>query len=91
MQVIKDLHYSDDTLEEMFSETTGYGQGIVPTEKAILAASKELEAPANEISWKCPDVFDIRYGSSYAATAFANGKAIRFHSTEGDFREGDDK
>ena len=43
------------------------------------------------IQWHCPNVFSIRYGSSYVATATAGVLAIRFHSNEGDFQEGDDK
>lgn len=89
------MHYIDITLpehivEEMFPACGEEGTFVEPNawvQRVAHAMLGESEA----IQWHCPNVFSIRYGSSYVATATAGVLAIRFHSNEGDFQEGDDK
>lgn len=88
-----DLYFSHEQLEEMFP-TDDDGNVTSITEVAWTQAKKasgigEIECEA--VDWHTPAVFDVRYGSNYVATAMFGSHRVRFHSHEGDFREGDDK
>ena len=90
MEII-DQKYFMDELERMFP----YGD-----EGAQVQASAEAEAAAcnalglpvgTSLQWHLPDVFAVRYGSSYVASATHGDKKIRFHRRQGNFKEGDDR
>ena len=89
------MNYIDITLpehiaEDMFLSTGEAGTNVVPNPWVVRVARAML-GESEVIQWHIPDVFSIRYGSSYIATATAGILAVRFHMDEGDFREGDDK
>lgn len=42
-----------------------------------------------KLGWHLPDVFSVRYGSSYIATATHGNQRVRFLMDEGTFREED--
>lgn len=88
---MQDIYLPLEVIDELFPHETEEGQNVKPGIAATARAAAALDVPWQDITWHAPDVFDIRYGSSYVATAFAQGKAVRFHSTEGDFQEGDDR
>ena len=93
MQTI-DLKFPLSVIEDLFPSGTSeedFGENVTPTIAATARAAAELDVPWQEVKWRCPDVFSIRYGSSYVATALAGDKQVRFHSDEGDFIEGDDQ
>jgi hypothetical protein len=46
---------------------------------------------AEELVWHLPDVFAVRYGSSYVATASHGDQRVRFLMDAGTFQEGDDQ
>jgi hypothetical protein len=88
-----DVYFSHEMLEEMFP-TDDDGNVTNITETAWTEAKKVLgigESVTIEVSWHTPGVFDVRYGSSYVASAIFGQVRVRFHAPEGDFREGDDK
>jgi hypothetical protein len=92
MKII-DVTLSYDQLEEMLP-TDGDGNVVSITETAWTEAKKALgigELECEQVSWHTPAVFDVRYGSTYAASAIFGDVRVRFHCPEGDFREGDDK
>jgi hypothetical protein len=83
------LTYSYEALDELF-QGNEEGQDQVPTAKAIAVVREHH--PEGEISWHLPDVFAVRYGSCYVATATVEGKfPIRFISAMGYILDGDDK
>jgi hypothetical protein len=89
------MHYIDITLPEhvvddMFPACGEEGTCVQPNAWASRVAHAML-GESEAVQWHTPDVFAVRYGSSYVATATAGTLAVRFHSDEGDFREGDDK
>ncbi len=88
---IKSLFFKLAVLEELFPSESEEGQNVKPTISATARAAAELDVPWQEIRWVAPDVFEIRYGSSWVATAFSkDGRKVRFHSSdEGDFRDED--
>lgn len=91
--MITDVTLSYERLEEMFP-TDDDGNVTSITEVAWEEAKKALgisEPETEQVSWHTPGVFDVRYGSTYAASAIMGDKRVRFHCPEGDFREGDDK
>lgn len=91
MQIVANLKFNDGDLEDMFPAETEEGQNVKPSMLAAKVAADYLGVAPESITWHAPDVFAVRYGSSYVATAFAGDRAVRFHSEEGDFQEGDDK
>ncbi len=90
MEIVSELKYNFDELEELFPAGEE-GQDVKPTEAASKRAAEDLNVPWQDITWHAPDTFDIRYGSSYVATAIAGNRAVRFHTLEGNFLPGDDK
>ena len=89
------MHYIDITLPDdvayiMFPCTGEEGTGMHPGPWAVRVAGAML-GESEVVQWHTPDVFAVRYGSSYVATAKAGSLAVRFHSADGTFREGDDK
>ena len=86
---MKTLKFSPEIIEELFPAGKE-GTDVKPSIAATARAAAELGVPWTEIQWHAPDVFDVRYGSSYVATAFSGNKKVRFLSTEGNFRIGDD-
>jgi hypothetical protein len=88
---LKDIYLPLDVIDELFPTETEEGHNVMPSIAATTLAATALDVPCQDITWHAPDVFDIRYGSSYVATARAGDKAVRFHSNEGDFQEGDDR
>ena len=88
------MHYIDITLpahvvEDMF-QCGDEGANVQPSPWAVRVAGAML-GESEVVQWHTPDVFAVRYGSSYVATATAGILAVRFHGPDGDFREGDDK
>lgn len=89
MHVI-DLQFPHEILEDMF-HYEGEGQNGKATALAHSMARIHLGVDDDaEMRWHLPDVFAVRYGSSYVASASCGRAKVRFHSIEGDFREGDD-
>jgi hypothetical protein len=88
MQYI-DITLPDTVAEALFPCTGEEGTGVYPHLRAVAIAYGVLGTQAGVV-WHTPDVFSVRYGSSYVATATVGNTSLRFHSSEGDFREGDD-
>ena len=89
------MDYIDITLpahvvEDMFPACGEEGTFVQPNAWARRVAGAML-GESEVVQWHTPDVFAVRYGSSYVATATAGTLAVRFLSEDGDFREGDDK
>lgn len=94
--VLLDLTFPLETIDSLFPHEGEEGENVRASPEAEALAKTALgivDTPdsVTEIEWHLPDVFDVRYGSSYVASAWVGDKKVRFHSTEGDFREGDDK
>jgi hypothetical protein len=89
--MIKILTLPLDRAEELF--TCGDdGENVTATAAAALLVLQELQLePPAYIKWHLPDVFDIRYGSSYVGTATVGEKSLRIVTDEGDWQDGDDK
>lgn len=92
---IIDLKYDLFDIDRMFppvaNKQDAEDGAVRPGTEADAVAARVLHVDQSELSWHCPSVFSIRYGSSYVATATApNGDRVRFHVTDGDFIEGDD-
>jgi hypothetical protein len=85
-----DITLPDDVAEALFPCKGEEGTLVEPSTWATRVARAML-GESEVVQWHTPDVFAVRYGSSYVATATAGSLAVRFHSDEGDFREGDDK
>ena len=88
------MHYTDITLpghmvDDMF-QCGDEGANVQPSAWARRVAGAML-GESEVVQWHTPDVFAVRYGSNYVATATAGNLAVRFHSEYGNFREGDDK
>ena len=89
------MNYIDITLPvevaaDMFPACGEEGTCVQPSAWAVRVAGAML-GESEVVQWSTPDVFAVRYGSNYVATATAGNLAVRFHTDEGDFREGDDK
>jgi len=89
MQIIE-LKFPLDKVEDLFPCPDPDGHNVQVSNEAKELAATSLKCKAEELLWHTPDVFSVRYGSSYVATAHHNGNRVRFHSDEGDFKEGDD-
>lgn len=87
----KDLKFPLAVLDALFPSEGEEGENVKPSISATARAAVELNVPWQEIRWVAPDVFSIRYGSSWVATAFSkDGSKVRFHAIDaGDFREED--
>jgi hypothetical protein len=85
-----DVTYTAEQCMSMFP-CGDEGENVQASAEADAIASHHLATPVEQIVWHLPDVFAVRYGSNYVATASFGGLAVRFHSTQGDFRDGDDK
>lgn len=87
-----DLKFPLEVIDALFPSMGEEGQDVKTTPASVAHACTALGVPeGTELQWHLPDVFSVRYGSSYVATARHGDLAVRFHSTEGEFREGDDK
>ena len=85
-----DITLPDTVAEALFPCTGEEGAGVYPSLRAVAIAYGIL-GTQHGVQWHTPDVFSVRYGSSYVATAQVGSLAVRFHSDDGDFREGDDR
>ena len=89
MQYI-DITLPMDTIEVLFPCTGEEGTCVQHSLRAVAIVYGILGTQTG-IQWRLPDVFGVRYGSSYVATATVGDTSVRFHMDEGDFKEGDDK
>jgi hypothetical protein len=90
--MMKDLHFSDDEVEALFPCKGEEGQDVQVSQQAVVEAAQALGVPLDaNILWHTPDVFAVRYGSSFVASAQVGDLVVRFHGPDGDFREGDAK
>jgi hypothetical protein len=88
----QDLKFPLVVLDELFPYEDKEGGNAIPSMAATEQAAAALDVPWQEIRWVAPDVFSIRYGSSWVATAYTKDglRRVRFHSSDaGDFREED--
>jgi hypothetical protein len=85
-----DITLPTEVIEDMFPADSEEGTCVQPSAWALRVAAA-IVGESEVARWHTPDVFNVRYGSNYVATATAGILAVRFHSDEGDFREGDDK
>lgn len=65
------------------------GCDVQPSLIAVEFACRELSAEPEDLQWHTPDVFSIRYGSCYVATARSKAGSVRFVTDEGDFVDSD--
>lgn len=89
-----DLTYSVDALEALLPPGNSDGQFVTATEAAANDACAAMGLPnGSALTWHLPDVFSVRYGSAYAASAVAVGQnvRVRFLADVGDLRDGDDQ
>ncbi len=90
--MIIDLHFTAEQIDKMFPCLGDEGTCVQASDMAAVHARFSMNLHKDtELTWHLPDVFAVRYGSSYVATASANGMSVRFHSNEGNFQEGDDR
>ena len=88
MQTI-DLKFSSEIIDQLFPSEEE-GQNVQASQEACRVAIAEMKLPeGTELEWHLPDVFNVRYGSSYCAGARHEDQKVRFHSTEGAFLESD--
>jgi len=85
-----DITLPDDTINELFPCTGEEGTDVQVTDRAVAIVYGVLGVQVG-MQWHTPDVFSVRYGTSYVATATVGNLALRFHDNVGDFREGDDR
>lgn len=85
-----DLYFDPERIDQMFPVTGEDAQTVTAGHEAQSLALVALGSPGT-VEWHLPGVFSVRYGSSYVATARSGNSRVRFHSTEGDFQEGDDR
>lgn len=85
---------SMDEMNELFPAVGEEGTDVIVSPDAQMLAEGMLQEAGVKVNgafeWHTPNVFDVRYGSSYVATAKYEGHSVRFLMEEGDFREGDD-
>lgn len=87
---IIDLTFTLDEIYKLFPCDEEDGKNVVVTPCASTHAAKALGVQTKDLIWHTPDVFSVRYGSSYVASAYCKGLRVRFQCEEGDFKEGDD-
>jgi hypothetical protein len=88
-----DMSFGEPDIEDMFPCAGEEGTAVTVSPVADAIARRALWAgPDSVLDWHVPDVFSIRYGSSYVATATYRDNSLRFHTVlEGDsFQDGDD-
>lgn len=86
MQNIIVTQHSVDALEKLLPCLGEEGQDVYPSKEAVELAHGLLQAPQGALlRWNLPDVFDIRYGSSWAGSVRYEDKELRFHNNE-DFK-----
>lgn len=94
-RAVVDLFFVAEVVDRMFPATGDNGEVDGVSEGARDIARQALALADNEtVCWFTPNVFSIRYGSSFAASARTqDGKRmVRFHTADqGDFQEGDDQ
>lgn len=94
--MIKDIKFPLEVIDQLFPHEGEEGERVWPTSVAEAHAKAALgivDTPDSTtvLEWHLPDVFDVRYGSSYVASAWVGSNKVRFHTSDaGDFREGDD-
>ena len=88
-----DVYFTAEAIEMMFPASGDNGQVKGPTLAARAVAVDVLRVRADTVlEWRHPDVFNIRYGSSYVATAQQGNRKVRFHTSgQGTFKSGDDQ
>jgi hypothetical protein len=88
-----EIHLPLVVIEQLFPSLGEEGTEVHPSRAAYDQAAAHLGVPWKQIRWIAPDVFEIRYGSNWVATALsADGRRVRFHvSDSGNWREGDDE
>jgi hypothetical protein len=90
--MIIDQKYFMEEIDRMFPCRGPGGTQVQATTEAEATACKLLGLPVGTaLQWHLPDVFSVRSGSGYVATALHGDKKIRFHSYLGSFKEGDDR
>lgn len=90
--LLVDMFFSEDDIHTLFPCIEADHDRVHVSDAARAWACQALGvADAATIQWHAPDVFSIRYGSSFAAGARAGSSYVRFHTTEGNFQEGDDQ
>jgi hypothetical protein len=81
-----------DELELLLPCLGEEGQDVYPSPEVIALALGVLQAPDDALlRWHLPDVFSVRYGSSYAGAVRWGNLELRLHGDYGDFREEDVK
>lgn len=79
-----------DELERLLPCLGEEGQDVYPSAAALALALGVLQAPDDALlRWHLPDVFSVRYGSSYAGAVRWGNLELRLHGDEGNFREED--
>lgn len=92
MQNIINKTYDVDALENLLPCLGEEGQDVYPSAEMEQAARDALQAPDDALLvWHLPDVFSVRYGSSYAGAVRYQNTVLRIHADEGNFREEDIK
>ena len=89
--MLHELKFTDTELEFLFPCDDEDGKNVQASAEAVIWACEKLNCLPSELTWHLPDVFSIRYGSNYAATATGPRGRVRFLSTNGEFQEGDDQ
>jgi hypothetical protein len=90
MNLIELTHSVDET-EALFPSSGDDGEDVQATQEAQARAADAMGVKAEELVWHLPDVFAVRYGSSYVATASHGDQRVRFLMDAGTFQEGDDQ
>lgn len=78
-----------ERMDALFPAEDEEGHNVSATSAAHKLA-QTAAACQDTPTWHLPDVFSVRYGSSYVGTAKFAHAHVRFLSAEGDFLEGDD-
>lgn len=93
MDLVVDLKLPLGTLVHLFPAQGEDGTEVLANPLARARAAEALGCGINELTWHLPDIFAVRYGSSYVASASApNGRRVRFLCSDaGDFQPGDDR
>jgi hypothetical protein len=90
--LLVDMFFSEEDIYQMFPCMEEDGDRVQVSDAAVRWAQQTLAIDeAASIQWHAPDVFAIRYGSSFVASARSVSGYLRFHHLDGDLREGDDR
>jgi len=85
------INISTADAERLFPCDNDDGRDIQASDEAKAMAAEALGCTADQLSWHLPDIFAVRYGSNYVASASYKGTRAQFLTDEGEFKEGDDK